>query len=59
MGEKRDTSTVVLVSSEHDSLGAKATMGADVLLLALDKANSITAEQHLLLGVTILEKLLS
>ena len=59
MGEKRDTSTIVFFAGEHDSLSAEAAVSANVLLLALDEADSITAEQHLLLSVTILKKLLT
>ena len=57
MGEKRDTSAIVFFAGEHDTLSAEAAVSANVLLLALDEADGITAEQHLLLSVTVLKEL--
>lgn len=56
VGEHRVAPGVVL-SLDHDPFRTQTAMDPQVLVLALDKGDHVAAEEHLHLGVAVLEKL--
>jgi hypothetical protein len=56
VGQRRKTA-VVVGTFDHYSLGTKAAVNTDMLVLTLDECDDIAAEKHLHLCVTVLEEL--